>query len=71
MNPDNLIKKYSNKKVTVVWQSKICTHSAICVKGLSQVFNPRVRPWIKIDGAGTEQIIEQVKKCESGALSFI
>ena len=28
------------------------------------------RPWIKPEGATTERIIEQVKKCPSGALSF-
>jgi len=34
------------------------------------VFNPNEKPWIKMDGASTERIIEQVKKCPSGALSY-
>jgi uncharacterized Fe-S cluster protein YjdI len=45
-------------------------HSAVCWKGLIEVFNPKVKPWIKMDGATTEIIIEQVKKCPSGALSY-
>ena len=70
MERDDLTKKYSNGEVTVVWQPKLCIHSAICFRGLPQVFNPKERPWVKIDGAVTQQIIEQVKKCPSGALSF-
>jgi uncharacterized Fe-S cluster protein YjdI len=37
---------------------------------LPQVFNPKERPWIKADAASTQQIIDQVKKCPSGALSY-
>ncbi len=62
--------KYTNGEVTVVWKPEICTHSAICFKGLPQVFDPRRTPWIEMDKASTEQIIEQVKKCPSGALSY-
>lgn len=61
---------YTNDEVTVVWQPRVCSHSALCFKGLKEVFNPRERPWIKMDGATTEKIIEQVSKCPSGALSY-
>lgn len=63
-------KKYTNGEVTVVWQPDVCIHSTFCWKGLNEVFNPQKRPWIDMDGASTERIIEQVKKCPSGALSF-
>lgn len=62
--------KYSNGEVTVVWKPNVCIHSTLCWKGLANVFNPRERPWIKMDGAATDQIIEQVRKCPSGALSY-
>ncbi len=61
---------YSKGEVTVIWQPKLCTHSGNCVRGLKDVFNNKERPWIKIDGADTQSIINQVKKCPSGALSF-
>jgi uncharacterized Fe-S cluster protein YjdI len=61
---------YTNGECTVVWKPRVCIHSTLCWKGLVQVFNPRARPWVKMDGASTEQIIEQVKKCPSGALSY-
>ena len=62
--------KYTNDEVTVIWKPKVCIHSTICWKGLIEVFNPKERPWIKMDGATTEKIIEQVRRCPSGALSY-
>lgn len=62
--------KYSNGEVTIVWKPDVCIHSTLCWKGLKEVFNPAERPWIKPEGAVTEKIIEQVRKCPSGALSY-
>ena len=62
--------KYPNKDITVVWKPDVCIHSTLCWKGLNEVFKPRERPWINMDGATTEKIIEQVRKCPSGALSY-
>jgi uncharacterized Fe-S cluster protein YjdI len=62
--------KYTNGEVTIVWKPDVCIHSTLCWKGLTEVFNPKERPWIKPTGATTERIIEQVRKCPSGALSY-
>ena len=62
--------RYTNNEVTVVWKPKVCIHSTLCWKGLIEVFNPKEKPWIKMGGATTEKIIEQVRKCPSGALSY-
>ena len=61
---------YKNKDITVLWQPTVCIHSRICFKGLPGVFDPRRKPWIEMEQATTEEIIEQVRKCPSGALSF-
>ena len=69
----DITKKYSNGEVTIVWKPSLCIHSKVCwnkLSGLPQVFNPMEKPWIKPEAASTAQIIEQVKKCPSGALSF-
>lgn len=71
MDKNNITKHYSNGEITVVWQSGKCIHSTNCVTNLPQVFNTKVRPWIKVENASTEEIIATVNKCPSGALSII
>lgn len=73
MEGTQITKTYTNGEVTVVWQPALCIHSTICWKGatgLPEVFNPRERPWVKMEGSTTERIVQQVEKCPSGALSF-
>lgn len=65
-----ITKQYANDDITVVWKPNQCIHSTLCWKGLLEVFDPRKRPWITIDGATAERIMEQVDKCPSGALSY-
>ncbi len=66
----HITKEYSNGEVTIVWKPGLCIHSENCFHGLPEVFNPKARPWINAEGANTNQITEQIKKCPSGALSF-
>jgi uncharacterized Fe-S cluster protein YjdI len=66
----DIIKRYTNGEVTVIWQPSLCVHSAICFRGLPAVFDPRRRPWVVLDGQSTDTIIQQVEECPSGALSF-
>ena len=68
-----ITKKYSNGELTIVWKPSMCIHSTICWKkatGLPEVFNPMVKPWIRPEASTTEKMMEQVKKCPSGALSY-
>ena len=64
-----ITKHYTNGEVTITWKAHLCIHSGNCSRGLPHVFNPRIRPWINPEGATTQQIIDQVLKCPSGALS--
>lgn len=66
-----MIKHYTKGDVTVVWKPEECIHSTKCWKGLTEVFNPKKRPWIDMEGAEAERIMEQVAQCPSGALSYI
>jgi len=63
--------KYTNGEITILWQPELCKHSGICFRGLAEVFDPRRKPWIDMSRAETDRIIDQVKKCPSGALSLV
>jgi uncharacterized Fe-S cluster protein YjdI len=62
--------EYPNGEITILWQPNLCTHSGVCVRTLGKVYNPKARPWIKTENATTQELIDQVKKCPSGALSI-
>ncbi len=62
--------EYTNGEVTILWKPELCEHAGICVKTLPKVYNPKERPWIKAENATSEELINQVKKCPSGALSI-
>ncbi|MEE1898758.1 (4Fe-4S)-binding protein [Flavobacterium rakeshii] len=64
------VREYTNGEVTILWKQKLCIHSGICVKTLPKVYNPKERPWIKPENASSKELIDQVAKCPSGALSI-
>lgn len=70
MESNNLTKEYSNGEVTIIWKSNLCIHAAQCVKNNPDVFKPKQKPWITPENSTTEKIIETVKKCPSGALTY-
>lgn len=64
-------KPYTNGEIAVIWKPGVCIHSAKCVQGLGEVFNVTNRPWINMDGASSDRIIQQVEQCPSGALTYV
>jgi len=71
--PDSIADKrdnYSGVKITIHDNRGICAHAGHCTDNLDTVFKLGVEPWIDPDGASTENIIETIKKCPSGALSY-
>ena len=48
----------------------ICSHSGNCTDNLASVFRLKTEPWIDPVGAESEAIIQTIRKCPSGALSY-
>lgn len=67
---DTNANQFSNSDITITYQPRMCTNAGRCAKELSDVFQTSVIPWIDLDGAPYQKIIDQVKKCPSGALTF-
>ena len=61
---------FSNEDITVTYEPCRCIHAEKCAKELSEVFRTSVIPWSNLEGSETDRVIEQVKRCPSGALQF-
>jgi uncharacterized Fe-S cluster protein YjdI len=63
-------KEYAKDDLVVVWQPTKCFHAGVCVKMLPKVYRVGERPWLHPEFATKEELVEQIDKCPSGALSY-
>ena len=63
-------RKYTNGEITVYWKPSKCIHATTCFRELIEVFNPRKRPWVNMQGAPSKRIIEVVDKCPTQAIAW-
>lgn len=61
---------YEAGDLRVLWDSQRCVHVAECIRALPRVFNPLARPWVRIDAASADAIIDAVVRCPTGALRY-
>jgi len=62
------LQTYETDQIVVTFDPEVCRHSAVCLKGLPEVFDVRRHQWIKPDLASPEAVAAQVARCPSGAL---
>lgn len=65
-NPSN-----ETDKIKVNYIAQRCIHARKCVLGLPNVFKPGVKGgWIQAENADVEELVDVIKSCPSGALTF-
>ena len=63
-------RSYQAKGITIHDNRSLCAHAGHCTNGLASVFKYQREPWIDASGAAVEAIIETIRSCPSGALSY-
>lgn len=61
---------YKGEKITIVFDRYLCMGAGFCGE-LESVFGTHKNPVFNPDGASAEKIIQTIRKCPSGALSYI
>ncbi len=64
------IQQYESDSLSVTFDPNLCVHVARCLQGLPGVFDVSRRKWIDLEGGTTEEIVETVERCPSGALQY-
>ena len=62
------LQTYETPGITVTFDPNLCRHTAICLRGLPQVFDIKERRWVRPELASPEEVAAQVARCPSGAL---
>jgi CDGSH-type Zn-finger protein len=61
---------YVGTTITIHDNRAACAHAGVCTDRLAGVWRMGQEPWIDPDGAPAEAIIEVIRACPSGALSY-
>lgn len=61
---------YRAAGMTIHDDRSLCAHAGYCTDGLASVFKYGSEPWIDPTGAGVTAIIETIRRCPSGALTY-
>ena len=65
-------REYSDERIAVGWDSKLCIHAGECGRGMPEVFDVNARPWVNVDNAsGREaELAAVIRRFPSGALHY-
>jgi uncharacterized Fe-S cluster protein YjdI len=61
---------YETDEISVSFDPNVCIHSAVCIRGLPEVFDVKRKHWIRPELASAQEVAAQVARCPSGALQY-
>ena len=68
--PADTRESYAGKQITIHDNRAVCAHAGVCTERLPAVWRMRQEPWIDPDGGTLADVIDVIKACPSGALSY-
>ncbi len=63
-------KTYENEDIIIHWNPDVCIHAGECVRNAKAVFRPKERPWVQMENGSSQEIMNAIDKCPSGALKY-
>lgn len=63
-------RRFVGRHITIHDNRQLCAHAGVCTDRLASVFRSDEEPWIDADGAAVDAIIDTIRRCPSGALSY-
>jgi CDGSH-type Zn-finger protein/uncharacterized Fe-S cluster protein YjdI len=71
MNKKPRIREYQGNGVTIQYDVKRCIHAEECIHALPEVFSQHQRPWVQPGETPTDELVDAVLRCPTGALQFV
>ena len=62
--------EYPGKKVDIRWRGDLCIHIGECGRAKGELFIGGRKPWCDPDLASSEEVVEVVERCPTGALTY-
>lgn len=63
--------KYTGKEVDVFWDGALCIHIGECSRASGDLFVGGREPWCQPDLTTTEDTVDVVRRCPTGALTYL
>jgi CDGSH-type Zn-finger protein/ferredoxin len=63
-------REYTNDAIKVSFDASLCIHVAECLRLMPETFDLRSRPWINLESADSQKVVDTVTACPSGALRY-
>ena len=67
---DPKTRKFPGSQIDVEWDGRLCIHMAECGQANNELFVGGRDPWGQPDRVSLEEVIDVVKRCPTGALTF-
>ncbi|NJK31333.1 MAG: hypothetical protein HC927_02350, partial [Deltaproteobacteria bacterium] len=64
------IKRYPGEKADVCWDSRLCIHVGECGRAANELFEGGRDPWCRPDLVAIEEVVDVVRRCPTGALTY-